>query len=244
VYRSPHHLLTMMALAVAMAAALLGAPQPVEAASPARVQQPAWYHWIGWSTDGRFAAWRQGHSRQANRPGTPVWLARVQSNGTMSKPDVSRGPVRKALANHGIRGRIWVWRDQVSPVDVLLRTREDVLLAVVVRSVPPVLAVLRKWRGEYEVVARRPVPGPVVSIDAQAFESSGGDLIAVLARTHTASSTSAWLFTLPLAGAPPALTPASQASPKSAAPAAPPAAATPTAKRAAQTPGAVTPTGR
>ncbi len=192
---------TMWAFCLAATCALTSITGAL-AATPADQARPAWFHWIGWSTDGRFAAWRQGHSRETNKPGTPVWLARVQANGVRGAATLSRGPVRKTLAEHGIRGRVWVWRDQITPVDVILRTRNDVLLAVVVRGVPPVLAVLRKWQGEYEVVANRAVPGPVVSINSQAFESSGGDRIAVLARTHTAQTTSAWLFTLPLSGRP------------------------------------------
>ncbi len=86
-------LATLLALALLPCWPLEATAASVDVAS----SRPAWIHWIGWSTDSRFAAWRQGHSRQTNTPGKPVWLARAQPDGRLSAASRSHGPVRKAL---------------------------------------------------------------------------------------------------------------------------------------------------
>ena len=163
---------------------------------------PAWMHWLGWARDNRFVAWRQGEGRGGNRPGAPCWLAEVGSGGKLLRPRLVTANPKKRLLEHDIHGRIWVRREQVTGRDVLMRTRRGVVLTTVVRDSPDTLAVLRKWRGEYELAASRRVPGPVSELEAQAFESPDGSMVAVLARTVSKRGSEAAMFILPLRGPP------------------------------------------
>ena len=179
----------------------LGSPAWAAQSEPS--DAPQWIHCLGWARDNRFVAWRQGTRTSQNRPGTPFWLARAMPDGQLQAPKRCAGAVKGILRSHNIHGRIWVWRDQVAPMDVLMRTRQGKNLVVVVRGWPPTLAVLRKWRGEYELVARRRIPGPVTALESQAFESPDGSMIAIVANTTAAGRTLASMFALPLNGPPP-----------------------------------------
>ena len=177
---------------------------------------PEWTHWLGWARDNRFIAWRQGGARSQNRPGDPIWLAEVGADGQLRPPRRLSGQPKKLLLDHDIHGRVWVWRDQVTAMDVVMRSRGGTLLAVAVRDGPPTLAVLRKWQGEYQLVASRRVPGPVTALEAQAYESPDGSMVAVLARTEAGRSVLSSMFILPLKGPPPHQTPTPMPQPVSA----------------------------
>ena len=196
---------TAAAILLPLSGADLRQLTPFTAACAAELRpslSPTWIHWLGWARDNRFVAWRQGEGRGQNRPGAALWLAEVGADGKLRRPRRMTGDTKKLLLEHDIHGRVWVWRDRVAAMDVLMRSRLGTLLAVVVRPNPPTLAVLHKWQDEYELVARRRVPGPVTTLEALAFESPDGSMVAVLAHTESGQARLSTMFILPLKGPP------------------------------------------
>ena len=159
---------------------------------------PSWIKWLGWARDGTRVAWRQGTHGTGNVPGRPIWIARLDKRGAIVDRHHRRTEIQKALDSRGIRRRAQAEIEEVSALDVLVRSRAGEVLAVAVRGSPPVLAILRNADGEYHVVARRQVIGPVARLRVNAAEQPAGRMMAIVAHTGREQRRQGSLFIVPL----------------------------------------------
>jgi hypothetical protein len=192
-------------MAVAMSVARTAAANP-QLSLPNAVTPPTWIQWLGWSDDGHRIAWREGTADQKLAPGQPVEIARLDARGAIDDRLQVVARIGWSLARRGIRVRSVARSERVAPADVLLKTARGRLLAVVVRGEPPEIAVLRKTGATYSAVARMPVRGPALPLDASGFPDDAEQCIAIVAHTGKGPSRQGTLIVVPLsqpAAAPP-----------------------------------------
>ena len=154
--------------------------------------------WLGWSTDGRRLAWRQGGAKDPQRPGRPLEIARVDKRGAIVDRLHVATDVRAALHARHIFVRHVAELQRVAPADVLVRAAAGQVFAVVVRGNPAQAAVLAKRGGAYEPVARWAVRSPATQVEAAGFADDDGRLLALVVHTGAGRSRQASLIVVPL----------------------------------------------
>lgn len=160
---------------------------------------PAWMQWLGWSSDGRRIAWRQGSAKQQPRVADPIEIARVDDRGGIVQRLQVRENVAAALASRQIHLVAPVAHEQVTPADVLLRTASGRLYAVIIRGqAHPTATVLEKHGDSYDPVAQWPVRGPATRVEANGFEEQKHRFMAVMAQTGLGNQRQTHIVVLPL----------------------------------------------
>jgi hypothetical protein len=167
-----------------------------------QMSSPAWLQWLGWSDDGNRYALRVGGIPRSGaadsqpRPGAPIDLFRLDAAGQVEDHlHVTEG-VREALRARRISVGGVVAREQVTPLDTLLRTAGGQLFAVVARGTQ--MALLRKSAaGGYEVIERWTARAPVVEVTAFGWEAAKTRRLAIV--TTTGPSPTAHLSVVSLA---------------------------------------------
>lgn len=177
---------------IVLACLLLAAPALAEEGDAA----PAWLQWLGWSDDGVRFALRAGTADEQRRTGAPIEITRLAVDGSVDDRLRVVTGIREALRARRITPGAMVAREQVTPIDTLLRAAHGQLFAVVVRG--DEAAVMRRSpSGRYDVVERWPVRSPATELTAFGWESPRTHRLAIV--TSTAPASTAHLSILSLA---------------------------------------------
>ena len=166
---------------------------------PWQTLPPHWIQWLGWSHKGPRLAWRQGPDWAPPLPGSPVEIALLGADGHPAALLHQTANPGAALAERAIHFTRPLRQERKAPADVLVRSGNGRVLAVVVRRQPaPIAAVLEKKRRSYDPLLRWPLRGPADRVDVMAFEDVGHRFLALVVHTDAGPDRQAQLALVPL----------------------------------------------
>lgn len=178
------------------------AKEPKKKADPVaglqHLELAAWLKVLGWSRDGSWLAWRGSRHAARNQPGRPCTLARFEDGRALVAELIDlRDQVARQLERHTVHSVQTVRSEQVSPIDVVFKTRDGALLVAVVREGQ--VALLRKVAGDYIAVWRRRLAHASDQLRAFAWQAPVGSLLAIVLQTGVEPGSEADLLLVDLA---------------------------------------------